>query len=414
MTGIVYLAGAGPGDPGLLTVKTASLLARADVVAVDALVSSAIRRLINPSARVINVGKRASLHTMPQDQINQLLVDEARKGNVVVRLKGGDPFVFGRGGEEAEELSQAGIRFEIVPGISSSVAGPAYAGIPVTHRDFATSVTLITGHESDGSRGIPWTELAAMNGTVVFMMGLGNLPDIAEKLMAAGRRGDTPVAIISKATTPEQKTLITTLENAASDLAASPLPTPALIVVGEVVSLRGKIEWFESRTLFGRTIAVTRARAQASDLVSMLEKEGARVIEFPTIAIEEPEDFSSIDAVVSAPETFHWLIFTSVNGVDSFMERLMAAGGDARALSSCRIAAVGKPTAELLRRWGLVADLVPEKFLSIALLPHFPERLDGIRIAIVRAEQGRDELREALQARGATVELAIALSLIHI
>ena len=265
MSGKVFLVGAGPGDPGLLTLRAAELIARADFIAIDALVSDAIADRVPAAAEVVYVGKRASKHALPQEKINQLLIDEAKKGKMVVRLKGGDPFVFGRGGEEAEELVAASVDFEIVPGISSSLAGPAYAGIPVTHRSYATSLTLVTGHESDTSTGIKWEALAQLDGTIVFLMGFANLPMISRKLTEHGVSPDRPVAVISKATTRDQRTVIGTLATIEANVAAANLPTPALIVVGEVVKLHDVINWFESKPLFGKRIVVTRAREQASE-----------------------------------------------------------------------------------------------------------------------------------------------------
>ncbi|HSP35829.1 MAG TPA: uroporphyrinogen-III C-methyltransferase, partial [Thermoanaerobaculia bacterium] len=259
--GKVYLVGAGPGDAGLLTLRAAQLIESADLVALDALVSKDIAARIPKGTEVVYVGKRSSAHTLPQDKINQLLVDEAKKGRKVVRLKGGDPFVFGRGGEEAEELIAAGVPVEIVPGISSSIAGPAYAGIPVTHRLHATSVTLVTGHEADdGSTGIKWPALAQLDGTIVFMMGFANLPVISQKLVEHGMSPDRPVAVISNGTRPEQRTVTGTLRTIEKKVAGANLPTPALIVVGEVVKLHDVINWFESKPLFGKRVIVTRAR----------------------------------------------------------------------------------------------------------------------------------------------------------
>jgi uroporphyrinogen III methyltransferase/synthase len=401
MSGKVFLVGAGPGDPGLLTLRAAELLASADLVATDALVSRAILARIPKSAEVVFVGKRAAAHTLPQNEINQLLVDEARNGKRVVRLKGGDPFVFGRGGEEAEELAAAGVEFEIVPGVSSAIAGPAYAGIPVTHRAHATSVTLVTGHESDGTSGVDWEALARMHGTLVFMMGLGNLPLIVRKLREHGAPASRPIAVISKATTPEQRTVSGTLADIESLAAA--LPPPAVIVTGGVVGLRERINWFESKPLFGRRIVVTRAREQASDLKRLFEESGAQVIEFPTIEIAPPESFESLDRAVN--ERWDWLIFSSTNGVEAYFRR---AAGDARALAGTRIAAVGASTAASLRAHGIEADLVPEKYQSSALLPHFPAEMRGQRVAVVRAAEGREELVEELRRRGADVLLAVA------
>ena len=332
MTGKVFLVGAGPGDPALLTLRAAELIASADFIAIDALVSQEIADRVPATAEVVYVGKRAAAHTLPQEKINQLLIDEAKKGKTVVRLKGGDPFVFGRGGEEAEELVAAGVAFEIVPGISSAIAGPAYAGIPVTHRTFATSLTLVTGHESDGSTGIKWEALAQLDGTIVFMMGFGNLPTIVQKLVEHGVTPDRPIAVISKATTPEQRTVAGTLATIEAMVSVANLPTPALIVVGDVVKMHDVINWFETKPLFGKRIVVTRAREQASDLKRLFEESGASVIQFPTISIAPPESFESLDFAIDA--RFDWLVFTSTNGVAAFFERLFAKGKDVR--SACR------------------------------------------------------------------------------
>lgn len=406
MTGKVFLVGAGPGDPGLLTMRAADLIARADFIAIDALVSDAIADRVPKTAEVVYVGKRASKHALPQDKINQLLIDEAKKGKMVVRLKGGDPFVFGRGGEEAEELVAAGIPFEIVPGISSSLAGPAYAGIPVTHRSFATSLTLVTGHESDSSTGIKWEALAQLDGTIVFLMGFANLPMISRKLTEHGVSPDRPVAVISKATTPSQRTVTGTLATIEAKVAAANLPTPALIVVGEVVKLHDVINWFETKPLFGKRIVVTRAREQASELKRLFEESGATVIQFPTIEIAPPESYESLDFAVDA--RFDWLVFTSINGVTAFFERLYAKGKDVRSLAGSRIACVGDTTAASLRARGIAPDLVPEKFMSSALIPHFDADLHGIRIAVIRAAEGRDDFINESLRRGADVHLAVA------
>ncbi|HEV7426120.1 MAG TPA: uroporphyrinogen-III C-methyltransferase [Thermoanaerobaculia bacterium] len=406
MTGKVFLIGAGPGDPGLLTIRAADLIARADFIAIDALVSDAIADRAPKNAEVVYVGKRASKHALPQDKINRLLIDEAKKGKTVVRLKGGDPFVFGRGGEEAEELSAAGVAFEIVPGISSALAGPAYAGIPVTHRSYATSLTLVTGHEADASTGIKWEALAQLDGTIVFLMGFGNLAAITQNLIVNGVSPDRSVAVISKATTPEQRTITGTLANIEQRVAAADLPTPALIVVGEVVKLHDVINWFESKPLFGKRIVVTRAREQASDLKRLFEESGATVIQFPTIEIAPPESFDSLDAAID--ERFDWLVFTSTNGVTAFFDRLFAKGEDVRALAGIRIACVGETTAASLRARGIAPDLVPDKFMSTALIPHFDADLHRVRIALIRAAEGRDEFIEEMRNRGAEVHLAVA------
>jgi uroporphyrinogen III methyltransferase / synthase len=403
----VYLVGAGPGDAGLLTLRAAELIASADLIALDALVSKDIVARIPSTAEVVYVGKRASAHALPQDQINQLLIAEARKGKRVVRLKGGDPFVFGRGGEEAEELLAAGVPVEIVPGISSSIAGPAYAGIPVTHRAYSTSVTLVTAHEADsGSTGIQWEALAKLDGTIVFMMGFANLPVICHKLIEHGMSGTRGCAVISKATRFDQRTVAGTLRNIEALVSEAKLETPALIVVGDVVKLHDTLNWFESKPLFGKRIVVTRAREQASELKRLLQEAGADVLQFPTIEIAPPETWDSLDVAVD--EKFDWLVFTSTNGVGAFFSRLLAKGKDVRALAGTKIAAVGSATADDLRARGVLPDLVPERFLSTELLPLMAEDQRGIRTAVVRAADGRDELLDELRRRGGEVHLAVA------
>jgi len=407
LNGKVYLVGAGPGDARLLTLRAAELIERADLVALDALVSKDIAARIPKRTEVVYVGKRASAHALPQDQINELLVREAKKGKTVVRLKGGDPFVFGRGGEEAEELIAAGVPVEIVPGISSSVAGPAYAGIPVTHRSYATSVTLVTGHEADsGTTGIRWPALAQLDGTIVFMMGFANLPTICQKLIEHGMSGDRGCAVISKATRFDQRTVTGTLRNIEARVAEAKLETPALIVVGDVVKLHETLNWFESKPLFGKRVVVTRAREQASELKRLLEESGAQVLQFPTIEIVPPLSWDSLDRVVDS--SYDWLVFTSTNGVASFFERLFARGKDVRSLASTKIAAVGQTTADDLRARGINPDVVPERFISTELLPLLAEDQRGIRTAVIRAEEGRDELITELRRRGGEVDLAVA------
>ena len=406
MSGKVFLVGAGPGDPNLLTLRAAELIASADVVATDALVAPEIVARTPKNAELIYVGKRSGAHSVPQDQTNRILIEKAKQGKRVVRLKGGDPFVFGRGGEEAEELAAASIDFEIVPGISSSIAGPAYAGIPVTHRAHATSVTLVTGHESDETTGVDWQSLARMSGTVVFLMGVANLPTIVRKLRENGAPASRPVALISKATTPQQRTVTGTLENI--EKRAAGIATPALIVVGGVVQLHDAINWFESKPLFGKRVVVTRAREQVSDLKRRLEEAGAEVVEFPMIEIAPPSSYESLDRVINRIADYQWLIFTSSNGVDSFFARLRHHGKDARCLAGVMIAAVGESTAADLRSRGIEPDLVPAKFQSTALLPLLDEDQKGVRTAVVRAAQGREEMIDELRRRGGEVDLAIA------
>jgi uroporphyrinogen III methyltransferase/synthase len=405
--GKVFLVGAGPGDPNLLTLRAAELIATADVVAADALVAPEIMERIPKSAELIYVGKRSGALSVPQEETNRLLIERARQGKRVVRLKGGDPLVFGRGGEEAEELAAANIEFEIVPGISSAIAGPAYAGIPVTHRAHATSVTLVTGHESEETTGVDWSALAQLNGTIVFLMGVANLPMIVRKLREHGTPATRPAAVVSKATTRQQQTVVGTLETI--EQLADGIATPALIIVGGVVSLHETINWFESKPLFGRRVVVTRAREQASELKRLLEEAGAQVVQFPTIEIAPPPSYESLDQVIRAISDYQWLIFTSSNGVESFFERLLRHHGrDSRALAGVMVAAVGESTADDLRARGIEPDLIPPKFQSTALLPFFDEDQKGIRTAVIRAAEGREEVVAELRRRGGTVDLAIA------
>jgi uroporphyrinogen III methyltransferase/synthase len=404
--GKVFLVGAGPGDPRLLTLRAAELIASADIVALDALVSKEIAARIPKPAEVIYVGKRAAAHTVPQETINALLIAEAKKGKRVVRLKGGDPFVFGRGGEEAEEIVAAGIAVEIVPGISSSIAGPAYAGIPVTHRSYATSLTLVTGHEADESTGIRWPTLAQLEGTIVFMMGFANLPVIVQKLTEHGMPAERPVAVISNATRPDQKTVTGTLRTIEDRVAAARLPTPALIVVGDVVRMHDVINWFETRPLFGKRVVVTRARDQASQLAQLFVDSGADVVQFPTIEIAPPHSWDSLDRAIE--DRWDVVVFTSVNGVRAWFDRLLAKGKDVRVLAGARVAAVGDATAGELRSRGIVPDLVPEKFQSAALLGLLAQDQRGVRTAVIRAEEGNDELLDELRRRGGQVHLGVA------
>jgi uroporphyrinogen III methyltransferase/synthase len=392
----VYLVGAGPGDPGLLTRRGESLLEIADVVVYDRLASSALLELAPANAERVDVGKAPGHAAMSQDEINALLVARGLEGKHVVRLKGGDPFVFGRGGEEAEACLAAGVAFEVVPGITSAIAAPAYAGIPVTHRGLSTNFTVVTGHE-DPSKGTPdtdWDALARTGGTLVILMGAGHLADIARALVEGGRAAETPVAAVRWGTRPEQRTVRATLET----IAAAGVEAPSAIVVGEVAAL--DLAWFETRPLFGRSIVVTRAREQASELRLRLENLGAEVVELPAIAIE-PVDFALPELAGG------WLVFTSANGVEAFFDRgIVAHGRDARALARLRIAAIGPGTAAALARRGLCADLVPERFVAEALLDAFPAPVSpGEPALIARAQNARDVLPEGLSARGYTVEV---------
>ncbi len=404
----VYLVGAGPGDVGLITVRGRDLLGRADVIIYDNLASRELLNYAQADAEKIYVGKKVGSHSLPQDQINQLLIDKARNAPIVVRLKGGDPYVFGRGGEEAVALSDAGIRFEVVPGVTAGVAVPAYAGIPVTHRDFASDLAFITGHE-DASRTetsqIDWPSLGKWRGTLAFYMGVKNLPFITEKLIAHGMAPETPSAIIHQGTTPAQKTVtanLTQLPQAAKDAKIKP---PALIIVGNVVSLRDKLKWFENRPLFGKKIVVTRARAQASDLVEQLHQLGADVLEFPTIRIEPPTEMEPLYQAVEKLAQYDWLIFTSVNGVDSFFNALGQKGRDARALATVKVAAIGPATTGRLAEHGIKADLVPPQYIAESIVESLKtvDNLTGKKILLARADIARTDLRDQLQNLGAAV-----------
>ena len=405
--GIVYLVGAGPGDPDLITVRGVECLKKADVVIYDFLASPKLLKHMKEGAEAIYVGKKGGDHTLPQDKINDLIVEKARGGHTVVRLKGGDPFVFGRGGEEAEELVEAGVAFEIVPGVTSAVAAPAYAGIPLTHRRYNTSVAFITGHEDPTKEAstIEWSKLATGAGTLVFFMGVKNLPSIVENLIAQGRDPKTPIALVRWGTTPQQVTVTGTLETIVEKVKAAQLKPPAITVVGEVIELRETLNWFEKRPLLGKTVVVTRARAQASDLVDQLSSMGAECLECPTIKIVPPEDWSPLDRAIDDLQAYDWLVFTSVNGVSFFFERLYEKGRDVRALKDLRTAAIGPATAKRLRDFGLNSDIVPETYRAESIIEAFAEEpLDGKRILLPRAKEARPILPVELRKMGALVD----------
>ena len=404
----VYLIGAGPGDPGLFTLRGKELLEKADVVVYDYLVNHAVLQWARPDAELIFVGKKAGDHALPQGEINRLLVQKAKEGKLVARLKGGDPYIFGRGGEEAEELLDAGVEFEEVPGISSAIAGPAYAGIPLTHRAFASSVTLITGHEDPDKPGSAhnWKALAAGANTLVFVMGMKNLPEIARKLIEAGLRPDTPAALIHWGTTPRHRSLVATLEKLPQEAVAHGFTNPSLIVVGGVASLHARLNWFEKKPLLGRGIVVTRAREQASGLANMLADLGAEVIQFPTIAISPLAEYGKVDAVVEKLDAYDWLIFTSVNGVRHFWRRLAVCGKDSRALGGRKVAAIGPATADALRAKGIEPDFIPEKYVAEGVAEGLSAfGMAGKRVLVPRAKEARDLLPDELRKAGAVVDI---------
>jgi uroporphyrinogen III methyltransferase/synthase len=390
----VYLVGAGPGDPGLLTRRGEALLRAANVVVYDRLASPELLELARPGAEMVDVGKAPGKVEMSQDDINGLLVARGRSGFAVVRLKGGDPFVFGRGGEEAAACLAAGVDVEIVPGVTSAIAAPAYAGIPVTHRGVSTSVTIVTGHEDPALGGdrTDWDALARVGGTLVILMGASRVAKIAAALLAGGRPGSTPAAAVRWGTHPLQRTTRTTLGAFADGTATA--QAPSAIVVGNVAAL--DFSWFERRPLFGRTIVVTRARAQASGLRGALETLGAQVLELPAIAIE-PVEFDVPDLA-----NYRWLVFTSANGVDAFFTAVR----DARALAPVEVAAIGTGTAEALQRHGIRADLVPERFVAESLVEAFPAGAG--RVLIARAADARDVLPDGLTQKGYEVDVLVA------
>ena len=406
--GKVYLVGAGPGDPGLLTLKGKECLERADVVLYDYLANPVLLKYAPATAQRIYVGRRGRGQYQDQADINRLLIERAQEGNVVVRLKGGDPFVFGRGGEEAEAVAAAGVDFEVVPGVTAAVAVPAYAGIPVTHRTLASTVTFVTGHEDPTKPGtlLEWPKLASTSGTLVFMMGMKNLSSIARQLLSEGRSQETPVAAIRWGTKAEQQTIVGTLGDIVAKAEAVHLEPPTVIVIGEVVRLRGQLNWFESKPLFGKRVVLTRAQEQVQEFSQLLAAYGAEPVEVPTIQIVPPASWQAIDDAVTRLSAYQWLIFTSVNGVRPFMDRLHAAGRDARALANLRLCAIGPRTAQELATYGLTPDVVPTEFQAegvIAALAHGGIR--GSRILIPRAEVAREILPEQLRELGATVEV---------
>lgn len=409
--GKVYLIGAGPGDPGLLGLKAKECLQTADAVVYDRLADPRILSFARKDAEMVYVGKASANHTMRQPDINKLLVKLAAEGKVVARLKGGDPFVFGRGGEEAIELREAGLPFEFVPGVTSAIAVAEYAGIPVTHRHVATSFAVITGHEdpTKGESTIHWKGLATSVDTLVFLMGVENIEKISRELIANGRSADCPAAVIRWGTHPEQRTLITTLGRAAADVKATGMKPPAIFLVGEVVRLREQLQWFDNKPLFGKTIIVTRARAQASALTKKLEAQGAKVIEAPAIKIVPAADYAPLDNAIANINDYKWLVFTSANGVEYFFERLGAAKKDARALANVKLAAIGSATAKALAEHGLTADLIPSAYKAEELAEALAGEITaGDKILLARAKVAREVLPESLRKIGAIVDVVTA------
>lgn len=408
ITGMVYLVGAGPGDAGLLTLRGAELLGRADVVVYDALVNSELLHLAPKTAEIIYGGKRAREHAIPQAELNQLLIAKARAGKTVVRLKGGDPYVFGRGGEEAAQLADAGIPFEVVPGVSSFVAVPNYAGVPLTHRDFCSRLTLITGHEDPAKEDstIDWAQVAQTPGTKVILMGTDRIGQIAQTLVGHGMNATTPIAMVRWGTTGRQQSIAGTLADIGEVAARAKIGPPTVAVIGEVVGLRSKLNWFERRPLFGQRILVTRTREQAGQLGARLQELGAEVLAVPTIKIEPPTQRAPLVDAFLELNSYDWLVFTSPNGVTTFFDYFFRQFHDMRDLGGARIAAVGPATARKLKELHLQVDLMPEEALAASIGEAFAEyeSIENLKICLLRAEVANRELPAALEAMGAIVD----------
>ena len=415
MAGKVFLVGAGPGDYRLLTIKAVDCLKIADTVVYDRLADPRILQYAPKDAEYIYVGKASSQHTMTQDKICQLLVDLAKEGKTVVRLKGGDPFVFGRGGEEALLLKENNLPFEIVPGVTSAISVPAYAGIPVTHRGVAASFSVITGHEDPTKEAsdINWPQLAKATDTLVFLMGVANLPKITSKLIENGRPATTPIAIIRWGTKLKQQVWTSTLEDAADMAKREAIKPPCIFLVGDVVKLRKDLAWFDNvamKPLFGKKVLVTRSRAQASKLTAKLEELGAECIEAPAISIKAPaDDYQALDQALARLDKYNWLIFTSANGVEHFWQRLEKAGSDARALAGAKLCAIGSATADALKAHGLAADVIPDRYQAEGIIEALQgEITEGTKVLIPRAAEAREILPDTLRKAGAEVDVVPA------
>jgi uroporphyrinogen III methyltransferase/synthase len=410
--GRVYLVGAGPGDLGLVTLRAKECIEAADVIVSDHLANPEMLAWARDDAEIVYAGKEPGEHSLSQAEINALLVDKAREGKEVVRLKGGDPFVFGRGAEEAQAIVDAGIAFEVVPGITSAIAGPAYAGIPVTHRAENSHVTFFTGHEDPAKTesAIDYAALAKLGGTQVMLMGVERLGSITGEMLKQGVRADLPVALVRWATTGRQETLRGTLQDIAQRAVASGFEAPAVAVFGEVVSLHDSLNWFEKRPLSGKRIVVTRTRKQASVLSNKLRAFGAQVIELPTIRIEPPTDLREFAELVQNAHIYDWIVFTSANGVEAFFEIFFKLYDDAREIGGARIAAIGPATAQRVKDFHFHVDLQPDEFIAEAVAKEFQKHgsLENVRILVVRAEKARDVLPKELSAAGAIVDEAFA------
>lgn len=405
--GKVYIMGVGPGDYKLATLKAIECISKADVVVYDRLIGSRLLNHARKDAELVYVGKMPDHHVVPQDKINEILVKKALEGKTVARVKGGDPFVFGRGGEEAESLLEYGIEFEIIPGVTSSIAVPAYAGIPVTHRDFCSSFHIITGHEraEKGKSIIDYEALARIEGTLVFLMGVKNLPQISGNLIKYGKDGSTPAGVIEKGTTADQRVITGTLADIAEKVQEYGVKSPAITVVGNVVNLRERLKWFPHGKLAGKRVIVTRSREQASKLVDKIEELGGEVLEFPTIKIAEPESYVQFDRILGNLRGFAWIVFTSVNGVDAFFKRMKEKRIDIRQLYGIKLCAVGEATGEQLNNYGLSIDYMPEKFTTGDLLEGLLKLVkQGEKVLLARADIANPGLAEGLKENGIAFE----------
>jgi uroporphyrinogen III methyltransferase / synthase len=406
--GVVYLVGAGPGDPGLMTARSLELIAAADVIYYDRLIPDGSLDGARDDAELIYVGKQPGVPSVPQGEIGERLIEAAQAGRSVVRLKGGDPFVFGRGGEEGEALRAAGVEFEVVPGVTAGVAATAYAGIPVTHRDDASAVAFVTGHEDPekAETALDWDALAAFPGTLVFYMGVKRLGENAAALIASGRDPEQPAAAIERGTWPGQRTVSATLGTIAATVEREGIGAPALIVIGAVAARREELAWLERRPLHGRTVVVTRARAQASGLAATLRGLGATVVELPAIRVESRTGTDEVRAAAAAIADYDLVCLTSPNGVEMLFEAIGEAGRDARALAGATVAAIGPGTARALAAHGIAADIVPERFVAEALVEALAGvDIEGKKVLVARAAEARDVLPDALRERGADLDV---------
>lgn len=406
-TGKVYLIGAGPGDPALVTVRAKELIEQADVIVYDYLANSKLLDWAREDAERIYVGKSAGRHSIPQDEIEEILVAKASKGKQVVRLKGGDPFVFGRGGEEVNELEADKIRYEIVPGVTAALAAAAYSGIPLSHRDYSSSITFLTGHENPEKQtlSIDFREYGKSTGTLCIYMGIGQLPRIISELKEGGMSGDMPVAIIEWATLNRQRSISATVDTIVEELERSGLGAPAIVCIGEVVAHRSKTEWFEGRPLFGKRIVVTRAREQAGQLTRMLEDNGAEVIELPFIEVKPKFDEKLVSEVFAGIAVYEWVIFTSANGVKTFFDLFYKAYDDIRCLGPMRIAAVGAATAKEIEKHKLKVDLIPTKANADSLVTELIENegMESVQVLVITGNQNREALVQRLESEGRAI-----------